>query len=133
MYQEKSIGEIFRHRREDLGVSLKDIEAETSIRTPYLQAIEEGNIDQLISSPYARGFIKQYANYLGLDGDRIVREHHLVNNGKSQNNEPIELIALNARKSPRAKSSTSYNLFWGTISLGLIGVAYLFARYLGIL
>ena len=65
--------------------------------------------------------------------DRIVREHHLVNTKKPLSSEPIELVALNARKSPRAKSSTSYNLFWGAVSLGLIGLAYLFARYLGIL
>lgn len=132
MYQEKSIGEIFRHRREDLGVSLKDIESETSIRVPYLQAIEEGNIDQLISPAYARGFIKQYANYLGLDGDRIVREHRLFT-GQRPQMEHLELTALNARKSSRNRSSFSSNLYWLGVTVAVVLVGYVLAKYLGIL
>lgn len=58
-----------------MNTSLKDVENATSIRIGYLQAIEEGESHKLISPVYAQGFLKQYAAFLGLDGDRIIREH----------------------------------------------------------
>jgi cytoskeletal protein RodZ len=55
-------------------MSLKDIENGTSIRTNYLQAIEDGHMERLISPIYAQGFVKQYAIFLGLDGERLVAD-----------------------------------------------------------
>ena len=57
----KALGEIFQTRRKELNLSLKEVENSTSIRLPYLQAIEEGQMDKLISPIYAQGFVKQYA------------------------------------------------------------------------
>ena len=71
----KAIGDMFRQRRKELNYSLKEVETATSIRTGHLQAIEEWQMEKLISPIYAQGFVKQYAAYLGLDGDRIVSEH----------------------------------------------------------
>lgn len=55
-------------------MSLKDVENATSIRTGYLQAIEDGQMEKLISPIYAQGFVKQYAIFLGLDGERLVAD-----------------------------------------------------------
>lgn len=71
----KSIGEIFKQRRKEMNLSLKEVENATSIRMSYLQAIEEGEMNKLISPIYAQGFLKQYAAFLGIDGEKIVREH----------------------------------------------------------
>jgi len=70
----KGIGDMLRSRRKELNMSLKDVENSTSIRSGYLQAIEEGQMERLISPIYAQGFVKQYAIYLGLDGERLVAE-----------------------------------------------------------
>ncbi len=70
----KNIGEMLRSRRKELNMSLKDVENSTSIRSGYLQAIEEGQMERLISPIYAQGFVKQYAIYLGLDGERLVAD-----------------------------------------------------------
>ena len=43
------------------------------IRRRHLQAIEDGNFDQLPGTTYAVGFIRTYADYLGLDSDEVVR------------------------------------------------------------
>jgi cytoskeletal protein RodZ len=74
----KTIGEMFRGRRKEQNLSLKEVESATSIRTSYLQAIEDGQMEKLISPIYAQGFVKQYAVFLGLDGERIVAEHDEV-------------------------------------------------------
>src|SRR5437868_13680832 len=70
----KAIGEMLRQRRKELNLSLKDIENGTCIRLNYLQAIEEGQMEKLISPIYAQGFVKQYAIFLGLDGERLVAD-----------------------------------------------------------
>ena len=71
----KSFGTIFSDRRQELQLSLKEVESATSIRTPYLEAIEAGQIEKLISPIYAQGFVRQYATFLGLDGDRILSDN----------------------------------------------------------
>jgi hypothetical protein len=71
----QDIGVQFAERRKELKLSLKEAESATSIRSTYLEAIEAGNMDKLISPVYAQGFVRQYATFLGLDGDRIVTEN----------------------------------------------------------
>lgn len=71
----KEIGESFRQRRKEMNISLKEAENATSIRMSYLQAVEDGEVNKLISPVYAHGFVKQYAAFLGVDGERIIREN----------------------------------------------------------
>lgn len=68
------LGAFLKERREKSGTALQDVETATSIRLSFLEAIEEGCIEDLIDVAYARGFIKQYANFLGVDGERVLRE-----------------------------------------------------------
>ncbi|NGX30691.1 MAG: hypothetical protein K940chlam8_00040 [Chlamydiae bacterium] len=133
MYQEKSIGEIFKHRREDLGVTIKDVESETSIRSPFLEAIEEGRIDNMISAVYARGFIKQYANYLGLDGDRIVKEHRILFNNKGEVNDyNFDLNTLQSRSNLAITSKWTYFL-WATTAGIVVVFSWYLAKFLGLI
>ena len=71
----RNIGEIFKQRRKEINLSLKEAENATSIRLSYLQLIEEGEMGKLISPIYAQGFVKQYAAFLGIDGEKIIREN----------------------------------------------------------
>lgn len=73
--QKKSLGGLLASKRGELNLSLKEIEAATSIRMNYLQAIEEGQIGKLISPVHAQGFIRQYASFLGLDGEKLIKEY----------------------------------------------------------
>jgi len=71
----KEIGDTFKKRRKEMNLSLKEVENGTSIRTSYLQAIEEGEIGKLISPVYAQGFFRQYAAFSGRDRESLIREH----------------------------------------------------------
>ncbi len=68
------IGATLRKARQDSGVTLEDVEYETKIRKRYLEALEREDYSALPSAVYARGFLKTYANYLGLDGEELSRE-----------------------------------------------------------
>ena len=60
-------GELLRSTRKKRGLTLEDVERGTKIRTKFLKSIEAGDISAFHSIAYARGFIKNYAEFLGLD------------------------------------------------------------------
>lgn len=62
------VGEQLRERRKQLGHSLEDVQSATKIRRLYLEAIEADRFGDLPGPVYARGFIRSYGNFLGLDG-----------------------------------------------------------------
>ena len=66
------IGERLRNAREAKGASLRAVADLTRIRAVYLQALEEEQFDQLPGAVYARGFLRTYADALGLDADRLL-------------------------------------------------------------
>lgn len=68
------IGAILEKKRLEKGLSLKEVEQATKIRTRYLEGLEREDPTSLPDPVYARGFLKTYANFLGLDGEQLSRE-----------------------------------------------------------
>ncbi len=68
------IGDTLRKEREKQRMTIEDIENGTSIRASYIEAIEKGEYDKMPGRVYAKGFIKNYANFLKLNGDEIVKQ-----------------------------------------------------------
>src|SRR6516165_10235027 len=69
----RSAGGELRQRREALGLDLADVAAALRIKRPYLAALEAGHPEQLPGAVYAIGFMRAYADYLGLDGGEVLR------------------------------------------------------------
>lgn len=67
----KEVGQQMRARREKMGLSLSDVEQFTRLRRMYVQAIEDGQIDNLPSSIQGRGMVSNYANFLEMDDDAV--------------------------------------------------------------
>lgn len=68
------VGYTLRQERERQNLSIEDIEQGTSIRALYIEAIENGEYDKLPGTVYTKGFIKNYAKFLNLDADAMVKE-----------------------------------------------------------
>jgi cytoskeleton protein RodZ len=68
------IGPILEKKRREKGLSLKEVEQATKIRTRYLEGLEREDPTSLPDPVYARGFLKTYANFLGLNGEQLSRE-----------------------------------------------------------
>lgn len=66
------VGNLLRQTRQEKSISLEDASSHTFIKKHYLQALEEGNFGELPSAIQVRGFLKSYADYLGLDGDELL-------------------------------------------------------------
>lgn len=72
--QRTQIGAILTRRRREKGLSLRDVEQATKIRTRYLEGLEREDYSGLPDPIYVQGFLKTYANFLGLDGEQLSRE-----------------------------------------------------------
>ncbi len=84
------IGPILAQARKDRGLSLEEAEQATKIRKRYLDGLEREDYAVLPDGVYARGFLKTYANYLGLDGEELSRQ-------------------LRDRRRPRRERGAGYN------------------------
>ncbi|MCS7172673.1 MAG: DUF4115 domain-containing protein [Armatimonadetes bacterium] len=96
------IGELLRRRREALGLSLDQVHAELRIPVRYLLALEEDRFDLFPAPHYARGFLRSYATFLGLDPEPLLprcpppmlpRPHALTAQGRV----PIHPVRREAR------------------------------------
>jgi cytoskeletal protein RodZ len=67
------VGTLLRTAREATGRNLQSVAQQLRIRAVYLRAIEEGDFGALPGTTYAVGFVRSYADFLGLDGPGIVR------------------------------------------------------------
>lgn len=70
-----SVSETLRATRMAHGYDLRDVATMLRIRYPYLLAIEEGRYQELPGSTYAIGFLRSYAECLGLDPDMVATRY----------------------------------------------------------
>ena len=68
------LGARLREERERRGIGIDEIEAETRIRAKFLLALEEDRFDALPGPAYARAFVRDYAEQLGLDPQQFLAE-----------------------------------------------------------
>ena len=68
------IGPVLEKARKEKGLTLEEAEHATKIRKRYLVSLEREDYGVLPDAVYAQGFLKTYANYLGLNGEELARE-----------------------------------------------------------
>jgi cytoskeletal protein RodZ len=85
--QRESVGERLRRERETYGLHLREVSESLRIRYAYLDAIERSAFDELPGPTYAVGFVRGYAQFLGLDDDRIVQRFKEESQGLKRDQE----------------------------------------------
>jgi len=65
------LGELLKEARQSKEVSLEEVEEELRIRKKYLQALEEEDFSIMPPEVYVKGFLRNYAIYLGLDPEEV--------------------------------------------------------------
>jgi cytoskeleton protein RodZ len=116
------LGAMLRTAREEKGVSLAQAEAATMIRRAYLQALEDDEHGALPGAVYVKGFLRNYASYLGLDPAHVLSIYHREYPDESQ-----EVVAPSTIR-PRG---TSQLVTGGTVAtLLLVVVVAIFSTYI---
>lgn len=88
------VGDILRAEREKQGLTIKDVENETSIRALYIEAIERGDQKTLPSEVYVKGFVRNYAEFLHLDADALARQYREELHGVEEEQPGVEAIPV---------------------------------------
>jgi cytoskeletal protein RodZ len=68
----KTVGEMLREARVNKSLSLQEVEEGTKIRLKFLNAIESNDFSVMPSLSYAKGFVKNYSDYLGLNTNTVL-------------------------------------------------------------
>jgi cytoskeleton protein RodZ len=119
-----------RTQREARGVSLAAVAESSKISTRYLEALESDRFDALPAPVFVRGFLREYARVVGLDGDEVVNFYLLV--------VPAKAPPAIAAKPPGGERKTAgpswlgYGLLVGailTIFLGIAGAISFWAKH----
>lgn len=72
------LGAMMREMRENLGHELDAVARDLRIRLVYLEAIESGRLADLPGNAYVSGFLRSYSDFLGLEGEEIVRRFKMA-------------------------------------------------------
>jgi cytoskeleton protein RodZ len=102
-----SFGSWLRQQREIRNITLREISDSTKIGMRYLEALEEDRFDVLPAGVFARGFLREYAKYVGLDADEVVNfylaaeQDRRVAAGESEIEPEPEVAATSWRPSRR--------------------------------
>jgi cytoskeleton protein RodZ len=110
------IGSSLREARLRQGVDLVEAEASTKIRSKYLHALEDEQFEVLPAQTYVKGFLRAYAEYLGLDGQLYVDEYNSRYVGAED--EPV----LRPRRGS-GRSRAHGRIESSIVALALVGIA----------
>ncbi len=106
------IGDSLREARTRRGLSAADVQKGIRIRERYLTALEEEHWEMLPGEAYAKGFLRTYAEFLGLDGELYIDEYNARLRGRDE--EPLVPESLASR---RRLSGTALRTLAGTLVL----------------
>ena len=67
-----TVGECLKKKREEKGISIKEISEKLKIKMIYLEDLEENNYDKLPPDVYVKGFIRSYAQFVGFNAQKMV-------------------------------------------------------------
>lgn len=116
----RSLGETIKDRRDEMGVTLSDLERETKIKTDFLTAIENGIWDQLPEFPVVQGFARSIAHVLDMDENLVL--------ALLRRDYPKKTISVTPK--PDVKNKFIWSPRW-TLLAGAFIVMLLITAYLG--
>jgi transcriptional regulator with XRE-family HTH domain len=110
--------------REEKGLSLEEAAEATKIPFRYLQALEAGSLDDFTSDVHARGFLRNYAGYLGLDAEETLTLYDAV--GDKKRHKPVAKPEASVVRPVASRSLRSVLALDALMALLVIAIVGLF-------
>ena len=142
----ESVGKLLSEARIAKGLSLEKVSEEVNIRLAYLEALENDEYSKLPEEVFIKGFIRNYGNFLGLNGPELVNLYKANKTGasvedvESKDIRQVEKVSLNiSLKQTRDIGSGTGGinlpkpkLPWKQISVGVVAVLVLAGGYFAV-
>jgi len=116
------VGSSLREARLRRGIALEQVEADTCIRVANLEAIEDERFDELPGDVYGAAFVREYAQYLGLDAPRFVE---VFKEARAYEPAPIVHEAVTTLSPP---SRAPWLVLGGLVAVAAAAGVFLFLR-----
>lgn len=142
-----SVGQILYEARAAKGITLLDAEKATSIRASYLDALEQDDYARMPEEVFIKGIIRNYGNYLGLNGPELVDMYKaqkfgtVVENVKSKGIREVQNVRMNISLKQHRSAGSGVNAYAGPdnkkniakqILAGALGVVVLVVGYFAV-
>ena len=112
------IGEKLKEAREAKGYSIEHVSRETNIARRYIEALEEGDFSQFPAEAYLIGFLKNYGEYLSLNGKELQAQYRMH---KIQEQPiPVEQLLKSPSAAPKIAITVIICLFTAGLAAGLV-------------
>lgn len=92
----RSVGKIIEDKRKELGLTIEECSKKTRISKKFLEAIESDNYDAFPGEVYYLGFLRNYAQLLSLDANKLIHDYHKQK--KIEEPAPIEELTKPLKK-----------------------------------
>ena len=122
------IGETLKEAREEKGLSLDEIQDITKIQKRYLVAIEPNDFHVLPGRFYARAFIKEYAQAVGLDPTELLADFD-EDKIEIENEETVQYSRLERSRSPKVAKSSSILSFLPSVIVIILVIGIVFVAW----
>ena len=129
----RELGEYLKQMRESRGVSLEEVAEATKVKIQYLRALEEGRYDLLPPDIYVRGFLRSYAEYLGIDPEELYARYEADKPRKKsglfarrETSAPAPKLTTPTEQVSAGKPATNIAKLWDTLK-AIPVVVYAFA------
>jgi cytoskeletal protein RodZ len=123
----RSVGETLKSERLGRGLSLEEVAKVTRIKKEFLVLIEANRFDQFSSLVTAKGFIKNYAEYLGFPSADVLAIFRRDNLPSQKKNPGFSLFHQTGRLNLNWNPKFTLILIIVTLIIGILG--YLFSQY----
>lgn len=114
--EKDGVGSFLRSAREKKGVPLRSISEHTRIRTYYLESIENGHFDKLPTGPVGLGFVRAFADAVGVDSQAVAASYKRETAGEV----PLEEFGLETDTRTFYSPATRVNRFSSVATLGFV-------------
>lgn len=112
--ESSSFGDWLRRQREMREISLRDIADRTKISLRYLEAMENDRFDLLPAAVFAKGFLREYARYVGLSPDDVVNHYLSVNHPEEQEAGAKDDTKVRSKPRPMDQGQPSVRRNWSS-------------------
>lgn len=120
-----SFGKYLERERRLREISLDEIASKTKINIDYLAAIEKEDFESMPGEIFTLGFLRNYAEYIGLDGNDVINRYQMFKNTtkEEQKNEPKPDTVKEKKK-----STVSNTIFIVILLVVLVAIIFLFFK-----
>ena len=119
----KSFGPWLRRQREGRDIELREIAKASKISVRYLEALESNRFESLPAEIFTKGFLRQYAGFVGLDAEEVVN-YYLAAKAAADDEKAEEVPDELRLERRRAPSPVPYVLFALVVTALLVAVIW---------